>query len=75
MRHWYHCLSSRLEIYLVNNSAYTISFNISEEKTWQTQYKKIWNEIESQLFQKMATEAIKKKAGTSMVSWKRGKNA
>ena len=45
-----------------------MSFNISEEKTWQTQYKKIWNEIESQLFQKMATEAIKNKAGTSMVS-------
>ena len=41
------------------NSAYTISFNVSEEEAWKTQYKKIWNEIESQLFEKMATESIK----------------
>ena len=32
------------------NSAYTMSFNVSEEKEWVPQYKKIWNEIESQLF-------------------------
>ena len=25
------------------NSAYAMSFNTSEEKSWQTQYKKIWN--------------------------------
>ena len=30
--------------------------------------KKNWNEVESQLFEKMATEPIKKKAGTSMVN-------
>ena len=41
------------------NSAYTMSFNVSEEETWKTQYKKIWNEIESQLFEKLATESIK----------------
>ena len=34
------------------NSAYTMSFNVSEEKGWVSQYKKIWNEIESQLFEK-----------------------
>ena len=50
------------------NSAYTMSFNVCEEKLWKTQYKKNWNEVESQLFEKMATEPIKKKAGTSMVS-------
>ena len=43
------------------NSNYTMSFNASEEKIWKTQYKKIWNEVESQLFEKMATEAIKKR--------------
>ena len=34
------------------NSAYTMSFNVSEEKEWTFQYKKIWNEVESQLFEK-----------------------
>ena len=32
------------------NSTYTMSFNVSDEKGWVAQYKKIWNEIESQLF-------------------------
>ena len=34
------------------NSAYTMSCNVSEEKGWVSQYKKIWNEIESRLFEK-----------------------
>ena len=29
------------------NSAYTMSFNVSEEKEWMAQYKKISNEVES----------------------------
>ena len=37
-----------------------MSFNISEEKAWVAQYIKIWNEVESQLFEKMATEPIKR---------------
>ena len=37
-----------------------MSFNVSEEMAWKTQYKKIWNEIESQLFEKMSTEPIKR---------------
>ena len=37
------------------NSAYTMSFNVSEEKEWLSQYKKIWNEVESQLFEKLVT--------------------
>ena len=37
-----------------------MSFNVSEEKVRKTQYKKICNEVESQLFEKMATEPIKK---------------
>ena len=32
------------------NSPYKMSFNVSEEKEWVSQYKKIWNEVESQLF-------------------------
>ena len=43
------------------NSAYTMSFNVSEEKEWTSQYKIIWNEVESQLFEKLATELIKGK--------------
>ena len=41
------------------NSAYTMSFNVSEEKGWVSQYKKIWNEVELQLIEKLATEQIK----------------
>ena len=43
------------------NSAYTMSFNVFEGKEWMSQYKKIWNEVESQLFEKLATEPIKGK--------------
>ena len=43
------------------NSAYSISFNVSGEKEWVSQYKKIWNEVESQLFEKVPTEPIKGK--------------
>ena len=42
------------------NSAYTMSFNVSEEKASKTQYEEIWNEVKSQLFEKMATEPIKR---------------
>ena len=42
------------------NSAYAMSFNVSEEKGWVSLYKKIWNEVESQLFEIMATEPIKR---------------
>ena len=42
------------------NYACTMSFNVSEEKEWLSQYKKIWNEVESQLFEKMATKPIKR---------------
>ena len=41
---------------------------VSEDNVWVTQYKKIRNEVESQLFEKMATEPIKNRVGTSMVS-------
>ena len=40
-------------------SAYTMSFTVSEKEAWKTQYKKICNEIESQLLEKLATEPIK----------------
>ena len=55
------------------NSAYAIPFNVSEEKAWKTQYQKIWNEVESQLFEKMATEPIKKEgrsANGKLKIWK-----
>ena len=43
----------------IKNSAYTMSFNASEVKTWKTQYEKIWNEVQSQLFEKIEAEPIK----------------
>ena len=48
-----------------------MSFNVSEEKEWVSQYKKIWNEVESQLFEKLATEPIKGKCVYSKLKmWK-----
>ena len=38
-----------------------MSFNVSEGKEWKLQYKNIWNEVDSQLFEKLATEPIKGK--------------
>ena len=43
----------------MKNSAYTMSFTVFEEKEWVSQYKKIWNDVESQLFENLATEPIK----------------
>ena len=37
-----------------------MSFYVSEEKEWVPQTKKIWNEVESQLFEKMATGPTKR---------------
>ena len=55
------------------NSAYTLPFNISEEKEWASQYKKIWNEVESQLFEKLATEPIKgNHVRGKLKTWKEG---
>ena len=36
-----------------------MSFNASEKKEWLSQYKKIWNEVKSQLFEKLAIGPIK----------------
>ena len=36
-----------------------MSFNFFGAKGWVSQYKKIWNEVESKLFEKLATEPIK----------------
>ena len=55
------------------NSAYTMSFNVSEEKAWKTQYEEVWNEIKSQLFEKMATEPMKKEGrcvNGKLMTWK-----
>ena len=53
------------------NSAYAMSFNVSEVKEWTSQYKKIWNEVESQLFEKLATEPVKGKyVRCKLKTWK-----
>ena len=36
-----------------------MTFSISKEKKWMSQYIKIWNEVGSLLFEKLATEPIK----------------
>ena len=51
-------------------SAYAMSFNVSEEKELVSQYKKIWNEFESQLFEKMATEPTKREGRYNNVKLK-----
>ena len=39
-----------------------MSFNVSQANEWvSTQYKKIWNEVGSQLLEKLTTEPIKGK--------------
>ena len=50
-----------------------MSFNVSEEKEWVSQYKKILNETESHLFEKLATEPIKgegKYIHSKLKTWK-----
>ena len=41
------------------NSAYTMSFSVSEALEWVLKYTTIWKEVESQLFEKLTTEPIK----------------
>ena len=54
------------------NSPFLMSLNVSQEKEWVSQYKKIWNEIESQLFEKLATETIKRKyVHCKLKTWKK----
>ena len=54
------------------NSAYTMSCNVSVEKEWVSQYKKVWDEVESQLFEKLATEPIKGKyVRGKLKTWKK----
>ena len=49
--------------------AYTMSFNVSEEKEWVSF---IWNEVESQLFEKLAIEPIKGKyVRGKLKTWKK----
>ena len=43
------------------NSAYAMSFNVSEANEWVTQYEKIWKEVDLQLFEKLTTGPIKDK--------------
>ena len=43
------------------NSAYTVWFNVSEEKECVLQYRNIWNEVGSQPFEKLSTEPLKGK--------------
>ena len=41
------------------NSTYKISFNVFEFKVWVLHYRNIWNEFETQLFEKLLiTELI-----------------
>ena len=39
------------------NCAHTMSFNVSEANEWMPQYKKIWNDVESQLFEKQTSKS------------------
>ena len=37
-----------------------MSFNVSEAPEWVLQYRNTWNEIESQLFEKLTKDLIKR---------------
>ena len=50
-------------------------FNVSEETAWKIQYKNIWNETKSQLFEKRTTEPIKREGRCVHDKLKHGKNA
>ena len=50
-------------------------FNISKEMAWKIQYTKIWNETESQLFERWTTEPIKREGRYVHDKLERGKNA
>ena len=55
------------------NSAYTMPFTVLEKKEWMSQYRKIWNEVESKLFEKLVTEPIKKEGrhvNRKLKTWK-----
>ena len=55
------------------NSDHAISFNVSEKKEWVSQYKKIWNEVESQLFEEIAKEPLKREGryiNDKLKTWK-----
>ena len=50
-----------------------MSFNVSEEKEWVSQYKNLQNEVQSQLFEKLATEPIKREGryvNDKLKTWK-----
>ena len=52
-----------------------MSFNVSEAMEWVSQYKNIWNEVDSQLFEKLATRPIKgegKYVHGELKMWKEG---
>ena len=40
------------------NSAYETSFNVSEARDWVPRYKKIWEEVELEMLEKLATEPV-----------------
>ena len=55
------------------HSTYRMSFNVSEEKEWVSQFKRIWNEVESQLFEKLAIVTIKREGKyvySKLKTWK-----
>ena len=57
----------------VKSSIYTISFNVSEALEWVLYYQKIWNEVESQLYDKLITGPIKwegKDMHVKLKTWK-----
>ena len=57
------------------NSAYKISVNVSGVPEWVLYYKNIWNEVELQLFENLATESIEGEGKNMHGKLKHSKNA
>ena len=57
------------------NSAYKISINVSGVPEWVLYYKNIWNDVELQLFENLATESIEGEGKNMHGKLKHSKNA
>ena len=54
------------------NSAYTMSFIVDEHEEWRNHYRKIWETVESQIFNSLTTSPVKEDRyiNTKLKCWK-----
>ena len=54
------------------NAAYTMSFDVENHKEWVDKYEKVWEEVESQIFEKLSTKPVRdgKYVNSKLKTWK-----